>query len=450
MDKRIRTIADVAAWRLCLGCGACAGICPHGAVSLVDALNEGIRPVVDSDRCRGCGTCLSACPGYETAHDTSRWPAESIAHLRRGWGPVLDVWEGYAADAALRYAGASGGAASALAAYCLAKMGMAGVVHTGPATDRPWKNTTVVSSTPAQLLLRAASRYSPASPCDALAWAAARREPLVFIGKPCDVAAVRRAGAVSKEVEEAFGCIISLFCAGTPGTLGTMDLLDRVGVLTPHIAQLRFRGRGWPGMLAVRLKETETYENKMSYRDTWKFLQHYRPYRCHLCPDGTGEFADIACGDPWYRAVQPDEPGISLVVTRTERGRRLVDAAIADGYLVMKRVDPDLLPASQGSLLAKRSAVWGRAAAFRMAGLPSPRLRGFSLFANWIALPTRQKARSVLGTLHRIRARRYHRASNYLDGPLEPHTSEVDSRFSESTAHTAGLTDSEHRPLSEG
>ena len=59
----------------------------------------------------------------------------------------------------------------------------------------------------------------------------------------------------------------------------------------------------------------------MSYMESWGFLQRYRPYRCYLCPDGTGELADLSCGDPWYREILEDEPGHSLVVVRTERGK---------------------------------------------------------------------------------------------------------------------------------
>lgn len=428
MDKRFTGVADVAAWRLCLGCGACASVCPHGAVSLVDVLSDGIRPAVDPSRCRGCGACLAVCPGYEMSHARARWPRSAVAQLQRSWGPVLDVWEGYAADSALRYAGASGGAASAIAAYCLEQGDMTGVVHTGPATGRPWKNATVVSRTRDQLLLRAASRYAPASPCDALRWAAARQERMVFVGKPCDVAAARRAAALNSEIEKAFGCMISIFCAGTPGTVGTIELLDSIGVLTHHIEELRFRGRGWPGMMAVRLKATKVLEDKMSYAESWSFLQRYRPYRCHLCPDGTGEFADIACGDPWYREVPPNEPGFSLVLVRTERGRRIVNGAIEQGFLTVRRAHPAMLPASQPNLFARRSALWGRATAFKLLGLPYPRFHGFSLFANWVASPLREKLRSVFGTIHRIRTRRYQEASTYLDAPLEPHANEVNRR----------------------
>jgi Fe-S-cluster-containing hydrogenase component 2 len=41
----------------CIGCGACADICPVDAVRMVDDL-----PVVDLDWCIGCGVCAVTCP----------------------------------------------------------------------------------------------------------------------------------------------------------------------------------------------------------------------------------------------------------------------------------------------------------------------------------------------------------------------------------------------------
>jgi formate hydrogenlyase subunit 6/NADH:ubiquinone oxidoreductase subunit I len=41
----------------CIGCGACAEICPVAAVQMVDD-----RPVVDLDWCIGCGVCAVSCP----------------------------------------------------------------------------------------------------------------------------------------------------------------------------------------------------------------------------------------------------------------------------------------------------------------------------------------------------------------------------------------------------
>jgi len=41
----------------CIGCGACAEICPVRAVTMVED-----RPVVDLDWCLGCGVCAGVCP----------------------------------------------------------------------------------------------------------------------------------------------------------------------------------------------------------------------------------------------------------------------------------------------------------------------------------------------------------------------------------------------------
>jgi formate hydrogenlyase subunit 6/NADH:ubiquinone oxidoreductase subunit I len=41
----------------CIGCGACAEICPVNAVAMVDD-----RPQVDTDWCIGCGVCAVSCP----------------------------------------------------------------------------------------------------------------------------------------------------------------------------------------------------------------------------------------------------------------------------------------------------------------------------------------------------------------------------------------------------
>jgi len=43
--------------KLCVGCGACARICAHGAPVIT-----GGKCAIDTDRCVGCGRCLAICP----------------------------------------------------------------------------------------------------------------------------------------------------------------------------------------------------------------------------------------------------------------------------------------------------------------------------------------------------------------------------------------------------
>ncbi len=149
----------------------------------------------------------------------------------------------------------------------------------------------------------------------------------------------------------------------------------------------------------------------MTYAQSWDFLQRYRPYSTHLFPDGSGETSDISCGDPWYRAVQPGEHGSSLIVVRTERGRAVLNGAVAAGYLKVTRLGARELQASQSNLSKKRGAIWGRLVTFGLLGIPHPSHRGLQLFRNWRALSLGDKLRSFTGTVKRIVSRRYWRRS---------------------------------------
>ena len=331
------------------------------------------------------------------------------SNLEVGWGPVLEVWEGYAVDPDLHHSGSSGGAVSALALYCLEELGMDAVVHTGADRNTPWKNATTISQSRSDLLKRTGSRYSPSCPCDSLDQIEKAEGPCALIGKPCDIAGLRKAQFLRPDLNKNLGIAIGIFCAGTPSTKGTLDLFKKINVDPIEIEEIRYRGKGWPGKFTVQFKGEKTPSHQMSYMDAWGFLQKSRPFRCYLCPDGTGEFADISCGDPWYRKPEEGEPGYSLVLVRTERGREVLRGAMKEGYVVLERKDSKILEKSQGNLLAKRGAIWGRLITMKAFGIPTPRLKGFYLFRNWCQLSTKEKARSVLGTARRIIERKYYK-----------------------------------------
>ncbi len=405
---RFRNVQDVTEWGLCIGCGACAYICPEN-ITLVNVLDEGIRPKLTQSPCGQCDNCLKVCPGINVIHSTERDRGNTIPDLRKSWGPVLEVWEGYAADAEVRYAGSSGGLASALALYCVEKRKMHGLLHIGPDDNIPLKNKTVLSASRAEIVARTGSRYAPASPCDGLSMVAAAPDPCAFIGKPCDVTAVTLARSLKGELVEKIGVTIGIFCAGTPSSQGTLDLIEKHGIDPETVEEVRYRGKGWPGKFSVKIRGEAAPREVVSYMDSWGFLQEYRPYRCHLCPDPTSEFADIACGDPWYRTIEQGEPGQSMALVRTERGREILHGAIEAGYVILKKADPSILEKSQRDVLRKRGAVWGRTLAMRIFGIPTPKLEGFSLFENWRRLPFLHKLKSTLGTARRIILRGYYK-----------------------------------------
>lgn len=231
----------------------------------------------------------------------------------------------------------------------------------------------------------------------------------MFVGKPCDVEGLRLAQEVCPALKAKTVLAIGFFCAGNPSTRGTLALFEKYGIDPQAVASFRYRGMGWPGMATIEFKDENRPPMKITYRDSWAFVNRYRPFRCYLCPDLTAEFADISVGDPWYREVGKDEPGRSLILIRTEIGRDIFHRALAKGYVTAEKGNPEIIFLSQKKLLNKRQAIWGRLLAMKLLRIPYPRLEGFHLFENWLALPLKEKARSIFGTMKRIIQRKYYR-----------------------------------------
>jgi len=412
---KFKRVDQVVKWRLCLGCGACVPACPENNIRLVDVLDQGIRPRVDLTKCRSCGECIKVCPGIEISHQP--FDNKVIPELVGSWGPVLEIWEGYATDSKIRFEGSSGGAATALALFCIEKENLAGVLHIGAKPEAPLRNVPVFSKSRAELLMYTGSRYSPAAPCERLNWIQESTAPCVLIGKPCDIVALRKSEAVNAKLNNKVGLAISIFCAGTPATQATHNLLKALGVKPEEVEELRYRGCGWPGAATVKIKGDGGQIRRMTYEQAWgDILSKHTQFRCRLCPDSTGELADISCGDPWHRKPESGEPGMSLVLVRTERGREILHKAMKEGYLRLERVEPDTLPCSQNALLVRRRHLWGRLLAMRLFLIPVPKYKGFHLFSNWWGLPAREKTRSIAGTLKRIFQRNWTKPLKILQG----------------------------------
>lgn len=397
---RIKTIEDVVQYQLCSGCGVCAAAEPE-RYEMEDVGEVGMRPRIKSDAIETTGTAFELCPGHSLERQSLSKGPGYIQSLAADWGPVKSVYEGYAVDEVVRLKGSSGGAVTALGLYGLTLDATTEVVHVGARLNCPYRNETKISTTADELLMNAGSRYAPASPCDQL-HNVKSPENTIFVGKPCDVAAASRWEA-SNGVK--FKLKIAFFCAGVPSTQGNINLLYKAGLDPDEVMSLRYRGNGWPGDWTAEAKGG--VKHQLSYQKSWGYLQQFRQWRCYICPDHIGEFADIAVGDPWYRSILPREFGSSLIVVRTEIGARFLESAIGGGFMAIEREGADLLPASQPNLLKARGSLWGRLVALRLSGAAAPSYRGFNLMCLWVReLTTREKISSIAGTIRRVFRRR--------------------------------------------
>lgn len=409
MNQKIGNVEEVATRHLCMGCGACAGLYPRH-VEMVETDEHARRPRCLTPAARSgplAKEMLEVCPGAETQYRNKAACLDADPELFDDWGPVLEVWEGHAADPEIRFRGSSGGLATAIALYGIERGGMGGVLHVKAREDVPYLNRSVISTNRQELMAGSGSRYAPASPCDRLSDVESSPKPIVFIGKPCDVAAAGKASKTRPLLRENIGLTIGIFCAGVPSVAATLDLMKHLGANNPDkVRELHYRGRGWPGQMTVVASKPGggTHHASESYEVGWgDILQKKRQWRCHVCADHTGELADLSVGDPWYRSPAPGDTGKSLLVVRTDRGRRILREAIAAGYVTVEPRTMSTLPRSQPNLLRTRGAMWGRLLTLRLAGASYPRYPGLRLFRVWrYRLNWREKAQSFYGTAARV------------------------------------------------
>jgi len=367
---------------------------------------EGLRPWAGTSHAESCD-CWRVCPVAVSEYPEPLQAGEVESHAR--WGRILELWEGHALDEEVRWRGASGGVLTALSLYCLEVLGMSGVLHLGPDPGDPTRNRTFLSTSRAELLARTGSRYAPGAVCERLDLVEKADRPCVIIGRPVEIAAVCRARKLRPGLGAKVGVTLSFFCAESPSRKGTLELLRKHGIDPAEVAEIRYRGNGWPGEFTVRLKGGEEPTLRLSYRESWGFLQAYRPWGAHLWPDGTGELADISCGDPWYETPDGRNPGFSLVVVRTELGRRIVHGAMESGYVRLVPAEQWKLEKAQWGLVLKKGSIWGRRLAMRMCGLPVTKFEGLDLYRCWKLLPLGDKFKSLLGTLRRIAVRKLYK-----------------------------------------
>ena len=418
---RIGTIRDVVNYRLCIGCGACAHVLGNDVATMVDIPEVGIRPrftreLTSEENLRA----LAVCPGIRVERPAVAASAEQTAAFDHPLaGHSLGVWEGWASDPQIRVGGSSGGIITALSLYCIEKLAVTSVSHVGMHHEQPWRNQNIVSRNRGDLMRGLGSRYAASAPCLSLADIEAADGSTLFVGKPCDAAAVALVLKHKPHLRAKIAAVVSFFCAGTPSSAAAAELLRKHGADPQRLQSLNFRGNGWPG----RFRAVDGGGNEvasLSYAESWGALQRSRGLRCALCADGMGEVADIACGDAWHRYADDGNPGVSVVIARTRRGLEIVEGARQAGYLELEPAGVDAILASQGSdagLIRRRSDLWARLAVLRLLRIPHPRYEGFPLLAAWMEIPLHRKLRSLFGTIVRVFRKRLFAGQRF--DPLE-------------------------------
>lgn len=364
---------------LCTGCGGCAAIAP-AKVEMALLPPGYLRPLQNAALTEEEERGIAAiCPGLLVEQEANGRPDDPL------WGPHLGVWTGHATDPKLRHAASSGGALSALLVHLLDSGEVDFILQIAADPEIPVGNQIVLSRSADEIMAASGSRYAPSAPLDGIEEHLAAGRRFAFVGKPCDVSALRQMARLDPRVDACIPVMLSFFCAGVPSQTGAEEVLERLGALPDQVSGFRYRGNGWPGSAVATLRDGS--ERRMSYHDSWGgILSRHVQFRCKICPDGTGGLADLVCADAWECDEQgypvfDEADGISLVLARTAKGQALIEASVNAGRLSIEpfRLE-DITPIQPGQRERKR-ALLARLAALAVLLRPYPRYRGFHLVA---------------------------------------------------------------------
>ena len=308
-------------------------------------------------------------------------------------------------DPDVRFRGASGGVLTALSAFLLEAGEIDGVLQMGE-SDRPLHYKLQLSRTKSDLVRNAGSKYIASDFLKNLDSVLRGSDgKFAFIGKPCDVGAVRQWLKQNDRWKDRIRIFLSFFCAGLP----TFRALDRIAahfsIRREEITGIRFRGHGWPGDMVIRTASGGEY--RMDYGSSWgDYLGKDIHLRCKICPDGVGKLADIACGDAWsIRNNAPyfeEKPGVDVVFARTVQGESALMKAVRRGAIRLNPYTIRKLRVVQPYQYQRNRCVPSRMLALRLFGRSFPRYNGFGLIRIALRTGIWTQMRSFYGMLKRV------------------------------------------------
>ena len=306
----------------CCGCGACANVCPTRCISMLEDGEGFSYPVTDAEKCVHCGLCDKVCPVSERDAETT----------------VLSAFGCRALDEEARRDSSSGGVFHELARGVMQRGGCA----FGVAMDDDCKGASFrKAETEPELRKLMTSKYVQASVGDA--YREAERElkagrEVLFSGTPCHINALRlylRHAAVS---DEKLFCV-DLICHGTPSPKlwrAYAGEFERTRNVTLKSVSFRCKEETWRNLgLCLKGRGGNDVTEKLlipaakdSYMKLFVACYSLRP-SCYACASKKFRLSDLTIGDFWgIENVLPeldDAKGASVVLIRTEKGRRMFE-----------------------------------------------------------------------------------------------------------------------------
>jgi len=193
---------------------------------------------------------------------------------------------------------------------------------------------------------------------------------LAVVCLPCDAKLLRIATEKSPALKEKVVCVITLFCAHLSSPALTQLVVDRLRPESDAIlSDFRYSSGHWRGRLLAEFDSGQVVSKKKSYFSKYQNLYYFCETKCIHCYDHIGYFGDIACGDIWLQRMKSEPIKHSAVITKTERGLRILQDTKKDGLLFIKPQPVEMIVEAQSHSFKIHYNISARAEAGEKLGL---------------------------------------------------------------------------------
>lgn len=305
----------------CTGCGACANVCPMGAISMRPNDEGFLYPYIDKTKCVNCGLCGQICPVNNSQYKNDKSPICYVAIAKDD----------------IRKNSSSGGMFGVLANYIL-KYG-------GVVCGAAWNNKKVehiIISNHTDLHKLQSSKYVQSDTkfvYKEIKSILQTGKKVLFTGTPCQNAAVRSICGHNKNLY-----CVDIICHGTPSPKVFQKYLDELD-LSGNFIKTDFRDKvdGWKPELTITTTTTSDSFSCKAAKDDFMlaFLKNLCLRKsCGRCPfNKLPRQGDLTIGDFWGVSQKYDDKrGTSIVLVNNQHGALLL-SKIKHKLKTLRQVD---------------------------------------------------------------------------------------------------------------
>ena len=166
----------------------------------------------------------------------------------------MELFYAWSTDKRIRFESSTGGLLNGLSLYLLESKKVNFILHTATNPKKPMRSVSKFSYNKDDLLnSNSCSRYGPASPLDRFHEALSLEQPFAFVGKPCDISAIRQLSKSDDRVNKFCKYLLTLVCGGSTEFTKSQDFIESFKVKEDELSIFRYRGFGNPGKMFIKL-----------------------------------------------------------------------------------------------------------------------------------------------------------------------------------------------------